>query len=66
MNDEQKVFIRELRSNPIFQEICREIETHIPVLRYRDGKTEAQWAADARYGEGIDFVLKRLGYDNGR
>ena len=57
---------RELNMNPLFAEFCRELETHKPPLKWKKGRSEAEWARDTGFGEGIDFVLKRMGYDNGR
>jgi hypothetical protein len=66
MNDLEKMLFRDLHSNPVFTAFCREMETHKPPLRWKSGYDTHAWAHDSGFGDGIDFVLKRMGYDNGR
>ena len=60
----REVFLRELRMNPEFAALCREIQQRKRPQRWKAGKTVEEWAHATGYGEGIDFVLKTLGYDN--
>lgn len=66
MTDAQKAFINSIASDPVFAEICRDVSTHKKSLKWKKDRNESQWAYDTGFGEGIDFVLNRLGYDNGR
>lgn len=66
MNEVQKAFVRSINNDPVFIEICRELKAHKHLPKWRKGKTESEWAHETGFVEGIDFVLNRLGYDNGR
>lgn len=56
--------IRELRANPEFAALCRSIREHKRPLKWKRGKTDAEWAYATGYGDAIDFVLNSLGYGN--
>lgn len=66
MNELQKVLFKELSMNPVFAEFCRDTEGHKKPLKWKKDRSEAEWAYASGFGDGIDFVLKRMGYDNGR
>ncbi len=52
--------------NPVFGDFCADVEKHKKSLKWKKDRTEADWAHATGFGEGIDYVLKRMGYDNGR
>ena len=66
MNDVQKALLRDLNQNPQFAALMQEFATHIQRPKWKKGCTESEWAYETGFGDGIDFVLKRMGYDNGR
>lgn len=66
MNDLQRAMFRDLHMNPLFGEFCQDMERHKKSLKWKPNRSEAEWAHATGFGEGIDFVLKHMGYDNGR
>ncbi len=63
---ERGPLIRELNLNPAFADLCADIKTHVKPVKWKKGCSEAELAHATGFGEGIDFVLKRMGYDNAR
>ena len=66
MNALHKALFHELNMNPVFAEFCREVEQHKKSTKWKKDRDTADWAYATGFGDGIDFVLKRMGYDNGR
>ena len=69
LNNVQKQRVKELRRDPVFAEICRKIvEDHGGVPTYKPKKAESrgqedEWKYRSGIADGIELVLKTLGYD---
>lgn len=70
LTTEEKILQRDLNRNPVFTGLCRKINEHhaIPKWKKTGDETEkhSDWIHKTGVKEGILFVLTHLGYNDDR
>ena len=67
MTNEQKMLLRDLSMNPVFGSLLEEIDSHSGLPRWKRSEDSTQqefWIYRSGYTDGIEFVLKLMGYEH--
>lgn len=67
MTPEQQRRVNDLSRDPVFTGILREMDSHarLPKWKKTDDSTQSEnWIYRSGYVDGIEFVLKLLGYED--
>lgn len=69
LTEQEKLVIQEMQRNPAFSALLKKLSDRT-VPKWKAGADEQakvhQWIYDSGFVAGVEYVIKHLGYDNGR